>query len=131
MIDLKVSTARAILNYADMLEEHKYYEDAFKVPCACVMCVVCASILSPYVGKLWWVGVLRWSMDFHGSPFTDPVRSFAQVYEKGVAHFSFPAAMEIWVVYLTKFIRRYVRCLPYMHADVLCAPACGGPVSFL
>jgi pre-mRNA-splicing factor SYF1 len=31
MIDLKVATARAVLHYALMLEEQKYYEDAFRV----------------------------------------------------------------------------------------------------
>ena len=31
MIDLKVATAKSILNYARMLEENKYFEDAFKV----------------------------------------------------------------------------------------------------
>ena len=36
-----------------------------------------------------------------------------QVYEKGVAQFTFPAVMELWVVYLTKFVRRYVRSVSF------------------
>lgn len=56
MIDLKVATARAILNYAQMLEEHKYYEDAFKV---CVMLVICSLCL--------WYCVLVCRLDSHAN----------------------------------------------------------------
>lgn len=61
IIDLRIATPQIILNYAQFLEEHNYFEESFKA------------------------------------------------YEKGVAAFRFPHALEIWVVYLHKFMRRYVR----------------------
>jgi pre-mRNA-splicing factor SYF1 len=59
IIDLRIATPQIILNYAQFLEEHNYFEESFKA------------------------------------------------YEKGVAAFRFPHALEIWVVYLQKFQRRY------------------------
>jgi pre-mRNA-splicing factor SYF1 len=60
IIDLRIATPQIILNYAQFLEEHNYFEESFRA------------------------------------------------YEKGVAAFHFPHVLEIWVVYLQKFMRRYV-----------------------
>ncbi|KAI3844738.1 hypothetical protein MKX03_020611 [Papaver bracteatum] len=53
------STRAIIINYASLLEEHKYFEDAFKV------------------------------------------------YERGINIFKYPHAKDIWVTYLSKFVKRY------------------------
>lgn len=59
ILDLKIATPQIILNYAFLLEEHKYFEDAFKV------------------------------------------------YERGVKIFKYPHVKDIWVTYLSKFVKRY------------------------
>ncbi|XP_020574450.1 pre-mRNA-splicing factor SYF1 [Phalaenopsis equestris] len=59
ILDLRIATPQIVLNYAFLLEEHKYFEDAFKV------------------------------------------------YERGVKIFKFPHVKDIWVTYLSKFVKRY------------------------
>ncbi|KAL5704901.1 hypothetical protein ACHQM5_023263 [Ranunculus cassubicifolius] len=59
ILDLKIATPQIIINYALLLEENKYFEDAFKV------------------------------------------------YEKGVNIFKYPHVKDIWVTYLSKFVKRY------------------------
>ncbi|WCJ42630.1 Pre-mRNA-splicing factor SYF1 [Euphorbia peplus] len=59
MLDLRIATPQIIINYAMLLEEHKYFEDAFKV------------------------------------------------YEKGVKLFKSPHVQDIWVIYLSKLVKRY------------------------
>ncbi|CAJ2634310.1 unnamed protein product [Trifolium pratense] len=59
ILDLRIATPQVIINYAYFLEEHKYFEDAFKV------------------------------------------------YERGVKIFKYPHVKDIWVTYLSKFVRRY------------------------
>ncbi|XP_038988966.1 pre-mRNA-splicing factor SYF1 [Phoenix dactylifera] len=59
ILDLRIATPQIILNYAFLLEEHKYFEDAFKV------------------------------------------------YERGVKIFKYPHVRDIWVTYLSKFVKRY------------------------
>jgi pre-mRNA-splicing factor SYF1 len=51
---------KIIVNYAQFLEENKYFEESFKV------------------------------------------------YERGVELFTFPVAFELWNIYLSKFVKRYV-----------------------
>ncbi|GAB2271613.1 hypothetical protein Dimus_006444 [Dionaea muscipula] len=59
ILDLKIATPQIIINYAMLLEEHKYFEDAF------------------------------------------------QIYERGVKIFKYPHVKDIWVTYLSKFVKRY------------------------
>lgn len=59
ILDLRIATPQIIINYAMLLEDHKYFEDAFKV------------------------------------------------YERGVKVFKYPHAKDIWVTYLSKFVKRY------------------------
>nr|CAD1827750.1 unnamed protein product [Ananas comosus var. bracteatus] len=59
ILDLNIATPQIILNYASFLEEHKYFEDSFKI------------------------------------------------YERGVKLFKYPCVREIWVTYLTKFVKIY------------------------
>ncbi|CAM8912034.1 unnamed protein product [Rhodiola kirilowii] len=59
ILDLRIATPQIIINYAMLLEEHKYFEDAFRV------------------------------------------------YERGVKIFKYPHVKDIWVTYLTKFVKRY------------------------
>ncbi|KAF3334916.1 pre-mRNA-splicing factor SYF1-like protein [Carex littledalei] len=59
ILDLRIATPQIILNYAFLLEENKYFEDAFKV------------------------------------------------YERGVKIFKYPHVRDIWVTYLSKFVKRY------------------------
>ncbi|KAG1371591.1 PsbB mRNA maturation factor Mbb1, chloroplastic [Cocos nucifera] len=59
ILDLRIATPQIMLNYAFLLEEHKYFEDAFKV------------------------------------------------YERGVKIFKYPHVKDIWVTYLSKFVKRY------------------------
>ncbi|XP_058079869.1 uncharacterized protein LOC131228057 [Magnolia sinica] len=59
ILDLKIATPQIIINYALLLEENKYFEDAFKV------------------------------------------------YERGVKIFKYPHVKNIWVTYLSKFVKRY------------------------
>ncbi|KAJ6852087.1 pre-mRNA-splicing factor SYF1 [Iris pallida] len=61
ILDLRIATPQIILNYAFLLEEHKYFEDAFKV------------------------------------------------YERGVKIFKYPHVKDLWVTYLSKFVKRYGR----------------------
>lgn len=59
ILDLKIATPQIIINYAMLLEDQKYFEDAFKV------------------------------------------------YERGVKIFKYPHVKDIWVTYLSKFVKRY------------------------
>lgn len=59
ILDLRIATPQIIINYAVLLEDHKYFEDAFKV------------------------------------------------YERGVKIFKYPHVKDIWVTYLSKFVKRY------------------------
>ncbi|GMH30328.1 hypothetical protein Nepgr_032171 [Nepenthes gracilis] len=59
ILDLRIATPQIIINYAMLLEEHKYFEAAFKV------------------------------------------------YERGVKIFKYPHVKDIWVTYLSKFVKRY------------------------
>ncbi|XP_021770886.1 pre-mRNA-splicing factor SYF1-like [Chenopodium quinoa] len=59
ILDIRIATPQIIINYAMLLEEHKYFEDAFRV------------------------------------------------YERGVKIFKYPHVKEIWVTYLSKFVKRY------------------------
>ncbi|KAH9626173.1 hypothetical protein KSS87_017697 [Heliosperma pusillum] len=59
ILDLRIATPQIIINYAMLLEEHKYFEDAFRV------------------------------------------------YERGVKIFKYPHVKDIWVTYLSKFVKRY------------------------
>ncbi|KAK7331774.1 hypothetical protein VNO80_28514 [Phaseolus coccineus] len=59
ILDLQIVAPQIIINYAYFMEEHKYFEDAFKV------------------------------------------------YERGVKIFKYPHVKEIWVTYLSKFVKRY------------------------
>lgn len=59
ILDLRIATPQIIINYALLLEEHKYFEDAFRV------------------------------------------------YERGVKIFKYPHVKDIWVTYLSKFVKRY------------------------
>lgn len=59
ILDLRIATPQIIINYALLLEDHKYFEDAFKV------------------------------------------------YERGVKIFKYPHVKDIWVTYLSKFVKRY------------------------
>ncbi|KAF4397151.1 uncharacterized protein LOC115722140 [Cannabis sativa] len=61
IMDLRIATPQIIINYAYLLEENKYFEDAFRV------------------------------------------------YERGVKIFKYPHVKDIWVTYLTKFVKRYGR----------------------
>ncbi|KAK9243469.1 hypothetical protein V1506DRAFT_544291 [Lipomyces tetrasporus] len=58
IFELKIATPLTIVNYANLLEENKYFEESFKV------------------------------------------------YERGVEHFSYPVAFELWNLYLTKAMER-------------------------
>ncbi|XP_047333850.1 pre-mRNA-splicing factor SYF1 [Impatiens glandulifera] len=80
ILDLRIATPQIIINYAMLLEEHKYFEDAFKV------------------------------------------------YERGVKIFKYPHAKDIWVTYLSKFVKRYgksklERCRELFEHAVEVAPA--------
>ena len=59
VFDLRIATPQIVVNYANFLEEHGYYEESFRV------------------------------------------------YERGLDHFSYPVAFELWNLYLTKFLARY------------------------
>lgn len=59
IFELRIATPQIIVNYANFLEEHGYYEESFRI------------------------------------------------YERGVDHFSYPVAFELWNLYLTKFLARY------------------------
>ena len=63
ILELRIANAQVIVNYANFLEENKYFEESFKV------------------------------------------------YERGVELFTYPVAFEIWNIYLSKFVKRYVRDL--------------------
>ncbi|KAI3446719.1 hypothetical protein Pfo_003384 [Paulownia fortunei] len=59
ILDLRIATPQIIINYAKLLEDNKYFEDAFKV------------------------------------------------YERGVKIFQYPHVKDIWITYLSKFVKRY------------------------
>ncbi|XP_075479244.1 uncharacterized protein LOC142520133 [Primulina tabacum] len=59
VLDLRIATPQIIINYSMLLEDNKYFEDAFKV------------------------------------------------YERGVKIFKYPHVKDIWVTYLSKFVKRY------------------------
>jgi hypothetical protein len=81
ILDLHIATPQVIMNYAIFLEEHNYFEEAFKV-----------------------LTVL-----YHSSYYTCiSCLNFIQAYERGVAMFRWPHVFDLWNTYLTKFISRYV-----------------------
>ncbi|KAJ2780556.1 pre-mRNA-splicing factor syf1 [Coemansia javaensis] len=59
MLELRIATPQVVVNYAAFLEEHRYFEDAFRA------------------------------------------------YERGIDLFGYPVAIELWNIYLAKFVRRY------------------------
>ncbi|KAI3444992.1 hypothetical protein Pfo_001657 [Paulownia fortunei] len=59
ILNLRIATPQIIINYAMLLEDNKFFEDAFKV------------------------------------------------YERGVKIFKYPHVKDIWVTYLSKFVKRY------------------------
>ncbi|KAG7588105.1 Tetratricopeptide-like helical domain superfamily [Arabidopsis suecica] len=59
ILELRIATPQIILNYAQLLEENNYFEEAFKV------------------------------------------------YERSVKMFKYPHVKDIWLTYLTKFVKRY------------------------
>lgn len=59
IFDLRIATPQIVVNFANFLEEHGYYEESFRV------------------------------------------------YERGLDHFSYPIAFELWNLYLSKFLARY------------------------
>jgi pre-mRNA-splicing factor SYF1 len=80
IMDLKIANAQVIVNYAAFLEDNQYWEDSFKV----------RLILSLF----FWL-ILKYACN--------------QVYERGTEVFTFPISFEIWNIYLSKFVKRYVR----------------------
>ncbi|KAI8318702.1 pre-mRNA-splicing factor SYF1 [Martensiomyces pterosporus] len=59
IMELKIATPQVVVNYANFLEEHSYFEDSFRV------------------------------------------------YERGIELFGYPVAIELWNIYLRKFVARY------------------------
>ena len=59
ILELKIANPQVLINYANFLEEHDFYEDSYKT------------------------------------------------YERGIDLFGFPAALDFWTLYLTKFVKRY------------------------
>ena len=78
IIELRIATAQVIVNYAAFLEENQYFEDSFRVS-------GWPSLLGPHRPKF-----------------------IVQVYERGVDLFTYPISFEIWNIYLSKFVKRYV-----------------------
>nr|XP_043629863.1 pre-mRNA-splicing factor SYF1-like [Erigeron canadensis] len=80
ILDLRIATPQIIINYAMLLEDNKYFEDAFKV------------------------------------------------YERGVKIFKYPHVKDIWVTYLSKFVKRYgksklERCRELFERAIEAAPS--------
>ncbi|KAJ2558904.1 pre-mRNA-splicing factor syf1 [Coemansia sp. RSA 1933] len=59
MLELRIATPQTVVNYADFLDQHRYYEDSFKV------------------------------------------------FERGIDAFGYPVAIELWNIYLRRFVDRY------------------------
>ncbi|KAJ2659196.1 pre-mRNA-splicing factor syf1 [Coemansia sp. RSA 1200] len=59
MLELRIATPQTVVNYADFLEQHSYFEDSFRV------------------------------------------------YERGIEAFGYPVAIELWNIYLRRFVERY------------------------
>ncbi|KAJ2523305.1 pre-mRNA-splicing factor syf1 [Coemansia sp. RSA 1939] len=59
MLELRIATPQTVVNYADFLEQHNYFEDSFRV------------------------------------------------YERGIEAFGYPVAIELWNIYLRRFVERY------------------------
>jgi pre-mRNA-splicing factor SYF1 len=78
IMELKIANAQVIVNYAQFLEENKYYEESFKV----------YFMLDTKLRA--WLKINK------------------QVYERGIDLFQYPVAFELWNIYLTKFVDRYV-----------------------
>ncbi len=84
MISLKIVTPQIILNYAALMEEHKFFEESFKVYEKGSLCLsFCLSV--PHLTRALCVCVIA----------------------LGVALFPHPHAYPIWAAYLTKFIGRF------------------------
>jgi pre-mRNA-splicing factor SYF1 len=49
-----------------------------------------------------------------GSRFILLSQHFMQVYERGVELFTFPVAFELWNIYLSKFVKRYVSLVVFI-----------------
>ncbi|KAI0817777.1 TPR-like protein [Xylaria sp. FL0064] len=60
IFELRIATPQTVVNYANLMEEHQYYEECFKI------------------------------------------------YERGLDHFSYPVAFELWNLYLTKAVDRKI-----------------------
>ncbi len=78
ILELRIANAQIIVNYTSFLEENHYFEESFKV----------------------------YLFEWLKSQFN--ALTFYQVYERGVELFTFPISFEIWNIYLSKFVKRYV-----------------------
>jgi pre-mRNA-splicing factor SYF1 len=86
IIHLKIATPQIIINCGLLLEEHNYFEEAFKVKQNTVIFFI---------------------------NLTSAIYSYKKVYEKGISIFKWPVVYDIWLSYLTKFISRYVSELSF------------------
>jgi pre-mRNA-splicing factor SYF1 len=95
MIDLKICTAQNVLNYAAILEENRFYEDAFRIYERGVA-LFCQSSEEEDDDQLG--GVERWNKapNNHNNPMTKrKLRTFN------------PAVLALWLMYIDKFLQRY------------------------
>jgi pre-mRNA-splicing factor SYF1 len=94
ILDLRIATPQIIINYAMYLEENKYFEEAFKVRAH-----------DPHDARL--VSCLIGENVFVCA--NDAPRLLAvQVYERGIGLFAWPFVFDVYIIYINKFIARYV-----------------------
>ncbi|CAG2062684.1 unnamed protein product, partial [Timema podura] len=119
IIDLKIATPQIIINYGLFLEEHQYFEEAFRAYEKGI-----ALFKWPNVYDIWNTYLTKFLGRYGGSKLERARDLFEQclehcpdnfakvflafrAYEKGIALFKWPNVYDIWNTYLTKFLGRY------------------------
>lgn len=88
IISLKIANPQIIINYGLFLEEHKYFEEAFRV-----------QSLSYFEDPTSMTKEWKFEVGCLFGKF--------QAYEQGVELFRWPNVYDIWITYLKKFLNRY------------------------
>ena len=94
ILDLRIATPQIIINYALLLEVCLF----FLFPCPCILPEIFA--LNYFFH---WIDQIKILLFQEHKYFEDAFK----VYERGVKIFKYPHVKDIWVTYLSKFVKRY------------------------
>lgn len=116
MMDQRIATPQTILNFALLLQEHKYFEEAFRCVLAATFSLaplLCSHHVVPLRHP---AALLSLTSPISSSSYRSPPPTHLiaflplptrRVYERGTQMFKFPYSKDIWAAYLQQFVSRY------------------------